>query len=131
MAEHVEIQMDGLKKRLGTLRKRLKNSEPAMQKIAIVMYKDVQDHFDKESSNKGKWAPIKYRTGKILQDTGNLKKSVEASNTKTSATVSSEAFSKKGYNYAPIQNHFRKFMWISKGIRENITKILGKFFIGN
>ena len=134
MAKNVDVQMEGLKLRLAKMRKRLKNPSPQMQKTSILMYKDVNDHFKKTKSDTGSWKPLKYRTGKPLQDTGALKSSVQAKNTKDSAVVSA---GNSRVDYAAAQNYgtktipARKFMWISKGIRENITKLLGKFFIGN
>ena len=134
MAKNVEVQMEGLKLRLAKMRKRLSNPSPQMQKTSILMYKDVNDHFAKAKSDTGSWKPLKYRTGKPLQDTGALKSSVQAKNTRDSAVVSA---GNSRVDYAAAQNYgtktipSRKFMWISKGIRENITKLLGKFFIGN
>jgi len=145
MASNVEIQMDGLKKRINTIRKRAKNANPITQKVSILMYKDINDHFKKESGPRSGWKPLKYRTGRALQDTGDLRKSVQASNTKDSATVSAgndEVDYAAAQNFgANITNGFgkgisfkvpaRKFLWISKDTKTNIKKILGRFFIGN
>ena len=132
MAKAIEVEMKGLKKRLTKMRKNLSNPSPIMQKTSLFMYKDIMDHFGKESSDTGGWKPLKYRTGKILQDTGALRSSVEASNTKDSAVVSAgnaqvdyAGYHNKGTGRIPQ----RKFLWISKGILGTITKLLGKFFV--
>ena len=134
MAEHVEIQMDGLKNRLAKMRRNMSNPSPMMQKTSILMYKDVNDHFSKAKSDTGGWTPLRFRSGKPLQDTGMLKRSVQASNTKDRAVVTA---GNSAVDYAGFQNYgtknipARKFLWISKDTKTNIKKILGKFFVGN
>jgi len=137
MAKNVEIQMEGLKKRLTKMRKNISNPSPMMQKSSLLMYKDVQDHFVKEKNpDGGSWKKserAKKQGGYTLRDHNFLFRSLQASNTKDEAkvTAGNAKVNYAGYHQYGKGDMKRKFMWISKGIRENITKLLGRFFIGN
>jgi phage gpG-like protein len=132
--EAVQLEMDGLKRRLQKMRENLTNPSPTMQKVSTYMYKDVMDHFGKEQGDTGGWAPLKYRVGKPLQDTGDLRKSIAASNTKDTAVVSAgdAHVTYAGYHQYGTRNiPQRKFLWLSKEILDQITKVVGKFSIGD
>jgi phage gpG-like protein len=94
------------------------------------MYKDVMDHFGKEQGDTGSWKPLKYRVGKPLQDTGRLKNSIRPTNTKDTAVVGTNLVYAATHNYGRDNIQQRKFLWLSKQIIEQITKIIGKFSIG-
>lgn len=111
MASNVEIEMDALKKRLQKMRDNLSNSSPTMQKVSVLMYKDVMNHFKDESGPKGSWPKLSSATeenrrkgkgsgsAKKLQDTGMLRNSIKAENTKNEAKVGTNLI------YAPIHNY--------------------------
>ena len=127
----VEIEMQQLKERLQKMRNNLTNPSPTMSKVAMLMYKDVLDHFGKTQGDKGSWTPLKYRKGKPLQDTGRLRLSIRPDNTKDTASVGSDLDYAATHNYGRDNIPQRKFLWISKEMREQITKIIGKFSIGD
>ena len=129
----VEVEMDALKKKLQKMRDNLSNPSPTMQKVSLLMYKDSLDHFAKQTSDTGAWTPIQYRKGRILQDTGALRNSLQASNTKDSAVVSAgnSSVDYAGYHQYGTKNiPQRKFLWISQTLRDAITRMVGKFSIG-
>ena len=47
---------------------------------ATIGFRDVIKHFQGERGPRGKWAALKSRQGKILQDTGNLRNNFSPSN---------------------------------------------------
>jgi len=101
------------------------------------VYLNPLDHFVKEKNpDGGSWKKserAKKQGGYTLRDHNFLFRSLQASNTKDEAkvTAGNAKVNYAGYHQYGKGDMKRKFMWISKGIRENITKILGKFFIGN
>lgn len=129
--EAVQLEMDGLKRRLQKMRENLNNPSPTMQKVSTYMYKDVMDHFGKEQGDTGGWTPLKYRVGKPLQDTGRLKNSIRPTNTKDTAIVGTNLIYAATHNYGRDNIPQRKFLWLSKQIIDQITKIIGKFSIGD
>lgn len=129
MASNVEVEMDALKKRLQKMRDNLSNPSPTTQKVSVLMHKDVMDHFGKTESDTGSWKPLKYRKGKALQDTGRLRNSIKPTNTKDEAIVGTNVIYAATHNYGRDNIPQRKFLWLSKEIQENITNILGKYFI--
>lgn len=129
--------MDGLRKRLQKMRENLTNPSPTMQKVSILMHKDVMDHFGKESDEKNKWVPLKYKrkrggSARILQDTGRMRSSISPSNTKEDAIVGTGIVYAATHQYGDSNRNIpqRKFLWLSKEIKEQITKLVGKFSIG-
>jgi len=55
---------------------KVKDLRPAMKRAGVVGLKDVMEHFRKEAGPDKKWAKLKTRKGKILQNTGKLKNSI-------------------------------------------------------
>jgi len=131
MASNVEVEMDALKKRLQKMRDNLSNPSPTMQKVSTLMFKDVLNHFGKEQGDQGSWTPLKYRKGKILQDTGRLRNSIKADNTKDSASVGTRLEYAATHNYGRDNIPERKFLWLSKEMLKQITDILGKYFVAS
>lgn len=147
----VELDMEKLKKRLQKIRENLANPSPTMQKVSILMYKDILNHFEKEQSPDGsRWKKserAKKQSGKTLQDNGMLKKSVEPSNTKYTAivkagdamvpyarihnlggTFKTKGRGKKAYTVTMPK---RNFLWISAKVRDQIRDMVGKFVIAD
>lgn len=127
--EAVQIEMEALRKRLQKMRDNLSNPSPTMSKVAILMHKDVMNHFGKEEGDTGSWTPLKYRKGKALQDTGRLRNSIKPNNTKDQAIVGTNVVYAATHNYGRDNIPQRKFLWLSKEIQKQITDILGRFFI--
>lgn len=127
----VEIEMQALKERLQKMRNNLTNASPTMAKVAILMHKDIMNHFSKTESDTGSWAPLKYRKGKPLQDTGRLRLNIKPNNTKDTASVGSDLVYAATHNYGRDNIPQRKFLWLSKEIQKQITDILGKFFVAS
>jgi len=48
--------------------------------FSVVGFRDVINHFKQERGPQGRWAPLKTRKGKMLQDTGNLRNNFQPGN---------------------------------------------------
>jgi len=132
MSKAVEIKMEALKKRLIRMRKNLNNGSPIMRKTAILMDKDVIDHFEKEKGPRSRWASTA-RGGKKLQDKGRLRLSIRPRSTKDQAIVGTNMVYAATHNYGDSSRNIkkRKFLWLSREIKEKIKKNMGQYFIGD
>ena len=88
------------------------------------------DHFNKERGPQRAWTPLKYRVGKILQDTGRLRLSIFSRNTKDTAKVASNLKYAPTHNYGTKNVPMRKFMWLSRDMKKRLDKWVGKWSIG-
>lgn len=134
--------MEKLNKRLIKMRERATNKNPLTGKMAIVLHKDIIDHFNKEQGESGPWRPLsnvtimRRRKGnragrdKILQDTGNLKNSMMLKNNSTSAIVFTNVRYASKHNEGSGGIPKRKFMWVSKEARNLFTRMVGRHYIG-
>ncbi len=103
----VEIQTRGLAATLARLRASIKDASPLMAGIAQEMRAEVNQHLQDQAGPEGKWPGLSKRTiarrtkkgtwpGRMLQVTGQLASSVQASHDAQSAMISS------GLPYAAI-----------------------------
>lgn len=73
----VKIQDQAIQAEFGRLISRSRNLSPVMRAIARHLHNTTEDAFAQERSPFGPaWKAIKYRQGKILQDTGKLAASI-------------------------------------------------------
>lgn len=133
----VSVEYDALNKRLQKMRDNLTNANKFTGEMAILLKKDVMDHFEKEESSDEPWPSLKYRSGKPLRDTGRLFNSLQEFNTKEYAKVATNL------EYAAIHNFGgqtgrggkvmiprRQYMWLSQTMQDNILKLAAKYFTG-
>lgn len=130
----VSVRIDGLdrvRKLLSGIEKRAKSDSRAMDIIGVMGENFIlRESFGKESGPNGKWAPLKQRTGKILQDTGamRLRTGHIARNHQTILYNSS--------SYAPFHHDGtsrmpqRKFMWISNKEVTRMAKVYLDYMLG-
>jgi phage gpG-like protein len=115
-----------------------------MKKAGLLLFKDVQKHFDREEGPDGKWKPLSPKTANafvtknkrrgyqhILVNTGQLKGSFLHDATKFSARTYSQIADKnygiqheQGTKFIPQ----RRFMWMSDEAKENIIEVLKMHF---
>lgn len=114
----------GFSKRLKDRIRRLKDMSGAMDKISFFMWKDVMDHFAKEQGPAGKWKPLKYRKGKILQDTGRLRASIIQRPERKRAILETTVPYAGTHQYGTGRVPQRKFLYLSAGGERNIGQIL-------
>jgi|3_EtaG_2_1085321.scaffolds.fasta_scaffold38935_3 phage virion morphogenesis protein len=139
----IELKIERFNKRLRKMRENATNKNPLTGKVAIVMHKDVMDHFKRETGPDIRWQALRLSTVKrrrkgsqeILQDTGRLRASIMLKNTKTTASVFTNLKYAKIHNEGGRTPHGvkipqRKFLWISKDAMKLIGKMVGKFHIG-
>jgi phage gpG-like protein len=104
-----------------------------LEVIKEEMYHDVLDHFEKEMGDNGKWEKLKdstiaqrkkkgYWPGKILQQTGTLKRSV------TSRVFRDKAIVGTNLEYAEPVNKIRKFLYLSKVSRSDIDVMIKDYY---
>lgn len=127
-------------KRLSNKAKQIRNNRrQLMARLAVLGFKDVQDHFRKEMGPTGKWqklSPVtleRRRKGKeiskgfkILQDTGFLRNSLIPNVGRNIVRANSVILSVGGFRKSLVETYAgihdkglfgmpqRKFMWISK-----------------
>ena len=110
---------------------------------SVIVYRDIIDHFKKESGPDGKWKKwsdsyedhlkkIGRSSNKILQFSGRLRQSVAPQNlrnTNEGVLFFNNAKTKKGFSYAEAHDDGmdnrppqRKFMWISDKSMNEIVK---------
>jgi phage gpG-like protein len=96
--------------------------------VNIFGFKDIQEHFHSESGPNGGWEPLKYRKGKILQDTGTLRNSLlpggglssEAKNEVLMFVAGPASVYAGTHNYGRGAIPQREFMWLSENAQEQI-----------
>ena len=145
----VTFSSKGLSLRLKKMKRNAANPTSLTRLLSVFLFKDVVDHFKKESGKTSRWQKLSSVTtqqrrrgkrrgsNKILQDTGALKGSLRASSTRFQAMVGTNI------QYAGIHNEGglagkgkkvkipkRQFLWASKPFLSATKKIVGKFYIG-
>ena len=127
MAEtNVKLESKEWTKMLNKIEKNMKNINPILRAgINVFGFKDINDHFQREENPSGKWAPLKYRKGKPLQDTGNLRNSfLPAKDQGRNAVLMIN-----NAEYASIHNSgkgrmHREFMWLSDSAKQDILNYI-------
>jgi phage gpG-like protein len=117
----IKVNVTGTKE----LKKYLKDMDKFLQKptkfyarAGLIGKQDVLRHFQNEEGPSGRWKEIEYRTGKILQDTGRLRQSINFRYDVKNAEVGTNV------SYGKYQNPTRTFLWFSKNA---VNKMLDTF----
>jgi len=129
----IEIKgMKELQQKLKSLIKSIKEPKKFFGFASLVMFQDTMRHFQNEEEPKGKWKPLKERTlirrrggeGKILQDTGQLRNSIDVEFTNTKAEVGTNDIRanthQKGRKIGKGKIPARPFIWYSKNAEDRI-----------
>ena len=125
------VQWDNLFKKLFA---KMRDPKPYMKTAyATIGFKDIIDHFSTESGPDGRWAPLKYRKGAILQDTGNLRKSILPSNAKDAGATGIMVFANAPYggyhNEGTVNIPERKFMWLSESAKKDMAQMIANLIV--
>jgi phage virion morphogenesis protein len=101
MSENITITIDdrAIMDALKRLQTKMINLKPVMQIVAGMMESAIQRNFA-DGGRPAKWAPLKYRKGQPLIDTGRLKNSITSDSDATSAIAGVSG----NIEYAAIQN---------------------------
>ena len=105
---------------LGNLVKKAQNRGSLNKKLAIVMQRDVQKHFEDEQSPFGKWVGLQPMTimrkgsSAILKDTRRLLQSIKIDSNNNKAETGTNLVYAKTHNYGRGRIPQREFMWLSK-----------------
>ncbi len=150
----VTITLDDKKARdlIHKISLKAKNMAIPLKAVSNMMRADVLDHFAKEMSPEGKWQPRaqstiksymanrtkrKWVTRKLLNVTGNLRRSVVPDYKPNQAIVQAGGMSKGGLpaGYAVAHNeglgHLpkREFLWLGKEGMARILKYMGDYLV--
>lgn len=146
MIKFKAIGLRVVKSNFRRINKRMEKPKTGLDKIAIVGYRDVLDHFDKEEGPDRQWArwnrkrkdgtreffsrrPTKRGGKKLLQDTGRLRVSTRFRTLFTEAHVYNRVkyagFHEKGTKNMPK----RRFMWMSAKARKKVTKLFSRYIV--
>jgi len=119
------------RKYLKSVRHKVKNANPFL-KVAYATYgfKDIINHFKQGQGSKGKWAKLKFRKGRPLQDTGHLRNSITPSrvykDTRQSVMILAGAkysgYHDEGTNIIPK----RDFMWFTDRAKDKMGALVLK-----
>jgi len=153
MATEVTFENKEVLDFLKNIDKKLKNIEDGERKyttlLSSIVYKDINEHFEKEEGSDGKWeqwslyyAMKMQKLGKsgnkILQDTGRLRNSFKPMNVKRTNEGFlwfNNAKTKSGFPYAFAHNEGggnlprRDFMWLSNEAQEMVSVETLQFMI--
>jgi len=108
---------------------RAKNPTRAMQAVSNLMRRDVLKHFKDESDESGRWPDLKPATWKwkqakgysnMLQNTGDLRRNCLPDHTRNQAIVRNDLAYAGKQNSGKGSTPAREFMWLSKGVMEEI-----------
>jgi len=145
MSVELKIKFNGMSNIVSRINKyidKLDKPTPMFKKMAILGFKDVIDHFDKESGPRGKWKPLnmatvksrrqgkkKNRGPKILQDTGVLRNSMKPSSgkirtQKDRVILYTDIVYAAAHNFGTDKLPQREFMWISPRARKSIINVV-------
>lgn len=127
----VVLKADAWNKYLIKSGKTLKNIFPVLSvAVNTIGHADIMSHFKQERSPIGRWAPLKSRRGKPLQDTGKLRGSILPARRvgRNSALIIANTdyagFHNKGTGRIPQ----REFMWFSKAALAKMLKMIMRKF---
>jgi phage gpG-like protein len=114
----ITLAMQGygeLKDELKRLLRNVSNQSPFFTEAKVIMFSDIQRHFQNEESPDGKWEPIKYRKGEILQDTGRLRASIAAISSNKGAEVGTNMIYAPTHQFGYGKKNIpqRIFIWLS------------------
>jgi len=100
---------------------------------ATTGFQNIIQHFADEASPDGKWKPLKYRKGKPLQDTGNLRKSILPSNWRSVNSKSIMVFANAPYGKIHDEGTSRipqrKFMWLSQPTQQKMAEQIASIIV--
>ena len=144
----IGIEIQGLSALLNYLEKLDKKKLANFKKAGIIAVRDIQLHFRNSQSPDGKWAPLKYRSGKPLQKTGILQQSIsESIHGDDTIEVGTNLIYARIHNFGgiikPVHKKYlsfqignnwiktkqvkipkREFMWLSEDADDKISKVL-------
>ena len=102
-----------LNKYIKDMKKFLKQPKKFFARSGAIGRKNVLKHFDDEKSQLGRWKPLKYRKGPILQDKGTLRLSINYGYDSKGAMVGSNLIYAATHNYGDKERGIprRRFFW--------------------
>ena len=127
MVTNVQVQgLERLKRNLEEKAKKLSNSQPFWQSVGEYMKtRTIKECFDKEQSPDGeKWKPLKHRQGKILQDTGELKKSIQYEADNNSVTIGSKLIYARTHQFGRGKIPARPFLGVTPDDKKHIAQMI-------
>ena len=130
MVINVQVQgLERLKKKIEDKTRNLSNLQPFWQSVGEYMKtRTIKECFDKEQSPDGeKWKPIKHRQGKILQDTGELKKSIQYEADNSSVTVGSKLIYARAHQFGRGKIPARPFLGVTEDDKKHIAQMIKIF----
>lgn len=154
MAVELKANIKGLNQlllNLDGMARRTTDFRPLLSRLAILGFKDVQEHFRLESGPDGRWHPLKEstirrrRSGpnpsrgyKILQDTGALRNALTPGSgerifegtSKITLTLDTNRIKYAGtHEFGRGSIPARPFMWLSSEMRERMSGLFAKWIM--
>ena len=142
MTLSLNLSIKGAKEALDmqrAMRKRLSKTGVAMDRAAVMMLKDVLEHFRDQAGPSGAWKPLspitikRRREGgggaKILMDKGLLRNSIQPSAGEDFARVGTNVFYAPQHQFGTGRVPQREFLWLSDVAKDKITRMIGEFVV--
>lgn len=132
MAEtEVKLDTKAWNSLLNKIGSKLKNVYPELRAATNTFgFKDIIEHFKQERGPAGRWARLKYRKGKALQDTGRLRNSLLPGSGMQERVGNNAVLLFTNVEYAGTHNYGkgkipqREFMWLSSNAQEQILNYI-------
>jgi len=113
---------DKIIKRLERLEKAGRTISKPMKEAVIIGYRNIIQHFRKEEGPNGKWKPLKHRKGKILQDTGRLRMSINFRGSGNTGYLGTNVIYAATHQFGRGKIPARPFLWFSDETKQRIKK---------
>jgi len=113
---------DKLKTRLDRLEKAGKTVSAPLKRAMIIGYRDIIQHFQREEGPQGKWTGLKFRKGKILQDTGRLRMSINFRTSGNQGYLGTNMIYAATHQFGRGSIPARPFLWFTDKAKRNIEK---------
>ena len=123
----LNIKLNGnekLQQRFGRLEKAGKTVYIPMKRATIIGYKDIIQHFQEEAGPQAKWKSLKFRKGKILQDTGRLRMSISFRTVGNTGNIGTNIIYGATHQFGRDKIPARPYLWFSERTKQNIKKEL-------
>ena len=121
----IDIKLNGankLKTRLERLEKAGKTVSTPLKQAVIIGYRDIIQHFQREEGPQAKWAGLKFRKGRILQDTGRLRTSIMFNMSGNTGYIGTNVLYAATHQFGRDNIPARPFLWFTDRAKKSIEK---------
>jgi phage gpG-like protein len=120
-----------LRRKISLAISKLSNTQEFYNNIGIQVSEDIISHFDREEGRGGvRWQALKKRQGKILQDTGAMRKITHVAN-KDGVLVGTTVNYGVYHNFGNSKLPKREWLYISDRGKQKLEKLIDIYIAGS